>query len=271
MRRYKPGELEEDWRYHRTRTISLHIPAAAVVIDCEMGTSSKGESELIRLSMVDFFTGATLIDSLVYPSTPMMNYNTRYSGVSNQDMEAARRSRRCIFGRDAARSAVYNFVDLETIIIGHACNGDLTSLRMIHDNIVDTLLIEKRRCGIQQPALTAADATGAAAAASDSQLSRRGPENEEKQGPSEAESREKATSPNEAQPKKGFSLKALTLEKFDRVIQVKGRGHDSLEDALATRDLLWWYMTNPPPSAADGTKKTSVGSDIDPVCAWAST
>lgn len=54
----------------------------------------------------------------------------------------------------------------------------------------------------------------------------------------------------EIQPEKpkypGLSLKALALERLNREIQVKGKGHDSLEDALATRDLLLWHIINKP-------------------------
>lgn len=41
------------------------------------------------------------------------------------------------------------------------------------------------------------------------------------------------------------SLKTLALEKLGRVIQDAGnKGHDSLEDAIATRDLAWWAVLN---------------------------
>ena len=36
----------------------------------------------------------------------------------------------------------------------------------------------------------------------------------------------------------GMSLKALAMKQLGRVIQVGKKGHDSLEDALAARDLI---------------------------------
>ncbi|KGM91817.1 uncharacterized protein PADG_12134 [Paracoccidioides brasiliensis Pb18] len=40
----------------------------AVAIDCEMGQGASGDSKLIRITLVDYFSSAILIDNLVYPS-----------------------------------------------------------------------------------------------------------------------------------------------------------------------------------------------------------
>lgn len=43
-----------------------------------------------------------------------------------------------------------------------------------------------------------------------------------------------------------MSLKTLTLVKLGREIQnAAKKGHCSLEDAIATRDIVHWYITNP--------------------------
>jgi len=143
-RTYKKGELEEQHQYHPTPRPPAHDSRrpAAVSIDCEMGTDSDGGSELIRVTLVDYFSSAVLLDTLVRPSVPMLHYNTKYSGVSWKDMEAARRSGNCIQGRDNARKAVWKYVGPDTIIVGHATNSDLAALRMIHPNVVDTYLVE---------------------------------------------------------------------------------------------------------------------------------
>jgi RNA exonuclease 1 len=181
--------------------------------------------------MVDFYTGAVLINSLVYPNVRMAHYNARFSGVTKQDMEEARRRNKCILGRDAARKAVYKYVGPNTVVIGHAGHQDLTSLRWTHRRIVDTLILETRKRLLDE-------------------------DNAQRKEWEDVERREKAepAAPScnvgdegdnaAANPQRGgLSLKALTLEKLNRVIQVKGRGHDSLEDALATRDLLHWHIS----------------------------
>ena len=54
----------------------------AVALDCQMGTADDGEMELIRLTMIDYFSSETFIDSLVFPSVKMFHYNTRFSRVT---------------------------------------------------------------------------------------------------------------------------------------------------------------------------------------------
>ena len=156
-----------------------------------MGVAESGDSELIRLSMVDYFTCEVLIDSLVWPDVKMTHYNTRFSGVSKAMMEQARRSGNCILGRKKARLEIWKYVGANTIIVAHGGSGDFNALRLIHRTVVDTQLVE-----------TFSD-----------------------------------------EEDKGLSLKALAKERLGREIQIKGKGHDSLEDAIATRDLLHWHMS----------------------------
>ena len=197
MRDYRPGELEKLWTFYETPAhTGPGRPRTAVVVDCEMGTADSGESELIRLSAVDFFTGEILVDSLVFPDVKMAHFNTRYSGVRFRDMYQAHREGTCILGRDQAREAVWRHVGPETLLVGHALHMDLLAMRWRHFNVVDTLLVEQRW---------------------------------------RRDARDTTT---------GFlSLKALTLERLHRGIQAGP--HHSLEDAIATRDLLHSYLNEP--------------------------
>jgi RNA exonuclease 1 len=115
---------------------------AAVALDCEMGTAISGESEIIRITMVDFFSREVLMDSLVQPSVPMKHYNTRFSGVTAFDMRNAVKNRTCIFGRDTARQQVWRFVGPGTVIVVHGGNNDLSALRLIHPLVIDTFISE---------------------------------------------------------------------------------------------------------------------------------
>ncbi len=204
---YSDGELEKLWRFYptppRRRKPQIRV---AVVIDCEMGVAESGESELIRVSVVDYFSCEVLLDSLVWPDVRMSHYSTMFSGVTRQAMEDARRRRSCIFGRDNARNAVCRFVGPDTVVVGHAAQNDLTSLRWIHPSVVDTLLIE---LGIRSW---------------------------------EDKAENNDTGNGDSQPTGGLSLKALALQRLNRAIQVKRKGHDSLEDAMAARDILHWHI-----------------------------
>ncbi|GAB0134912.1 hypothetical protein EsDP_00003264 [Epichloe bromicola] len=231
-RQYKADELEKNWRFYETPTGSLPSHVAAVALDCEMGTASSGESELIRISVVDYFTGAVLLDKLVYPNVRMAHYNTRFSGVTRHAMEEARRRHNCLIGRDAARQALYKFVGPNTVVVGHATHGDLSCLRWIHRLVVDTILIETERRQIELAFSKALD-------------DKRPADIQEGAAHADVGAEVEGNKSDMLQKEGGLSLKALALKRLDRVIQIKGRGHDSLEDALATRDLLHWYMANP--------------------------
>ncbi|KAL6870263.1 ribonuclease H-like domain-containing protein [Trichoderma novae-zelandiae] len=228
---YASGELEREWKFYNT---PFHCadgsPAVAVVIDCEMGTATTGESELIRVSAVDYFSGKVLLDKLVYPDAKMLHYNTRYSGVTRQDMEAARRTRSCLFGRASARKALWEFIDPDTIVIGHGANSDLTCLRWIHPVIIDTHMVEKANRPAGEANQTA---KGPETQVGNPQLQKE--EVNGQQGSSE-------NAPAVPRQKGGLSLKALAKERLGREIQIKGQGHDSVEDSIATRDVLHWNV-----------------------------
>ncbi|KAM4057958.1 RNA exonuclease [Hirsutella rhossiliensis] len=239
-RHYRVGELEKNWRYYPTPLVALSSPpAAAVVIDCEMGTAATGESELIRVSVIDYFSRRVLFDSLVLPQVKMAHYNTRYSGISRQMMEDAHRRRKCLVGRDQARSAVWRLVGPDTIVIGHAGQQDLTSLRWIHPLIVDTLMIEKMRRETERQAEEAAKAESAGKDSAQNQDGGGG-------GVDDADGNDQGNEDDSASKREGgLSLKALASQRLNRTIQIRGRGHDSVEDALATRDLLCWQISHP--------------------------
>lgn len=224
---YSNGELEANWLFEYTSSHQpvTNAPLVAVAIDCEMGTAESGECELIRVSMVDYFTSVVLLDRLVWPDVKMAHFNTRFSGVSRQDMNEARRNGTCLFGRRGARQAIWNHVGPETIVIGHSLNSDLTSLRWIHHRVVDTLMIEDPFASKEKKRLEKLQE------AHDEALA-------------DAKENKQPVPPVPQSRHPGLSLKSLTKAYLGRDIQLRGRGHDSLEDATATRDLLHWHVVN---------------------------
>ena len=155
-------------------------------------------------------------------------------------MEEARRKKTCLFGRNKARKAVYEFIGPETIVIGHGGHGDFISLRWIHPLVIDTLILEQHKKRDEEIATEMAKAARI---------------EEESNEPSEdGEEPGEAAKPVQ---KGGLSLKALARTRLNREIQVRGKGHDSTEDALATRDLLHWHIDQALRSI-DETATTSV-------------
>ncbi|KAJ5174268.1 uncharacterized protein N7482_000145 [Penicillium canariense] len=186
-------ELQEDFQLHETPQDCKHA-RRCIALDCEMGLTDMGEPELIRVSAVDYFSGETLLDALVFPKVKMWHLNTQYSGVSWPMLYDAHLKDNTIAGRDVARQLLWNFVGPETIVITHGGREDFLALRWLHPNVIDTLECEDRRFDPEHPR----------------------------------------------------TLKNLAKVHLGREIQRTGRGHDSLEDARACRDLLHWYVQNLP-------------------------
>jgi RNA exonuclease 1 len=233
-RNYSKGKLESAWKFHTTPdTYTSSTIRPAVAIDCEMGTARSGDSELIRVTLIDYFSSAILVDSLVYPDVAMEHYNTRFSGVTTGQMKLARKQGRCLMGKEQARAEVWKFVGPNTVVVGHSAHNDLTAMRWIHPVVVDTWLIESIK---------------AKAAKTKAEQEKKEPDST---SPVSINVARKPKADQQKRPKKrgkgsgALSLKTLTMARCGREIQTAGKkGHDSLEDATAARDLAHWNIVN---------------------------
>lgn len=252
---YPVGELENTWAFYPTIPTEKKADIRlAVAIDCEMGTAVSGECELIRVTVIDYFTSEVLVDRLVYPKEKMAHYNTRYSGVTRGAMEKARAAKTCFFGRDQAREAVWKFVGPNTIIIGHSLNNDLRALRWIHSNVVDTHLLWSTKIKkVDEDLMTSEDIDGGEtrnnSSSQKNDLAENRKEEERVQKELNLAFHTSLSVNNEgksARRTKGsgpHSLKTLSKTVLNREIQSNNKaGHDSLEDALASRDLAHWKI-----------------------------
>ncbi|KAI0123538.1 ribonuclease H-like domain-containing protein [Xylariales sp. AK1849] len=118
-----------------------------VALDCEMvGVSNRrpedksDRSELGQLCVVDVLTGEILIDKLVRPAERVVNWRTRYSGISYPAILAAKKNGRLLHGWRAARAELLGYVDSDTILIGHDITNDLHILRLMHGRFIDTTM-----------------------------------------------------------------------------------------------------------------------------------
>lgn len=110
---------------------SLLSGSKAVALDAEMCYTSGGY-EVSRLTMVDFFSEATLLDVLVLPRCPpVIDYNTKWSGV---DAKSFVEGKLAVRGFDEAIREVAQFIGPETIIIGHSLDNDLKVLEVNNHN-----------------------------------------------------------------------------------------------------------------------------------------
>lgn len=102
-------------------------------MDCEMGYTTKG-MEVIRVTIMDFFTSSVLFDEIVKPFGKVIDLNTKWSGVDEIPQTAMTLDN--VF--DVILGTI---IDGNTIIIGHGLENDLNVLRLIHHKVVDTAIL----------------------------------------------------------------------------------------------------------------------------------
>lgn len=88
--------------------------------------------ECTRVTIVSW-DGEIILDELVLPSFPVLDLNTRFSGIS--DLSKAKLTLSDI------QNKIASFCSSETILAGHGLENDLKVLRLIHTHVVDTAYI----------------------------------------------------------------------------------------------------------------------------------
>ncbi|EKM59227.1 uncharacterized protein PHACADRAFT_113612 [Phanerochaete carnosa HHB-10118-sp] len=133
-----PGDL------HKRHPFSLSRPAKAdepdtsldiVALDCEM-IYSTGGMRVARVSVVDS-TGKEVFDEFIRmdDGVEVIDFNTRFSGITPENYAQA------TLPLAEIRESLDAYINENTIIIGHALENDLKTLRMIHHKCVDTAVM----------------------------------------------------------------------------------------------------------------------------------
>lgn len=105
--------------------------AAAYCVDCEMCFTADG-LEVTKVTLVDV-NGAVVYDTLVLPERPIVDYNTRFSGITAERFATEPSKRLADVQRDLLR-----YIGPDTVIVGHGVGTDLLMLRLIHEKVIDT-------------------------------------------------------------------------------------------------------------------------------------
>ncbi|KAK9887629.1 hypothetical protein WA026_023588 [Henosepilachna vigintioctopunctata] len=115
------------------RTINNWIEPGIYSLDCEMCYTING-MELCRVTVVGI-DGGLLYNTFVKPEYQVVDFNTRFSGVTERDVT--------LYGKTLpeVQRDLLSFINEGSILVGHSIHNDLRALKILHRNIVDISLI----------------------------------------------------------------------------------------------------------------------------------
>lgn len=108
-------------------------------LDCEMCYTTHG-LDLTRVTVINSAC-KVIYESLVKPIHPIVDYNTRYSGITEEDMAEVKTT---LLEVQAAMLAMFSS---KTILIGHSLESDFKALKLIHDTVIDTSVLFPHKMG----------------------------------------------------------------------------------------------------------------------------
>ncbi|RZB39424.1 RNase T domain containing protein [Asbolus verrucosus] len=102
-------------------------------LDCEMCYTVAG-MEVTKVTVVGM-DGRLVYDAYVRPAFEVVDYNTRFSGITAKHLNEAAKPLKQV------QSELRRFIFANTILIGHGLENDLIALKMMHPTVVDTASI----------------------------------------------------------------------------------------------------------------------------------
>lgn len=102
-------------------------------LDCEMCLTEKGH-ELTRVCLIGY-NGTVVYDVLVKPKNPIIDYLTKYSGITKEMMSKA------VSTLPMVQKMLLQIIDCRDIIIGHSLQSDFKALKLRHCRVIDTAVI----------------------------------------------------------------------------------------------------------------------------------
>lgn len=124
------SELPEGWV--ETKEFE-HSGSHTFALDCEFCQSLNGPV-LARVSMINF-QGEVVYDTYVKPKECIINYVTRYSGITEELLRDVTTTAKDV------QEKLLEIVSSGDILIGHSIESDLNVMKIRHPNVIDTSLI----------------------------------------------------------------------------------------------------------------------------------
>jgi len=130
------GPLEGFIKTRIMKGATKEIRYSVYGLDCEMCYTTIG-LELTKVTIVGI-DGKLVYESLVQPENEIIDYNTRFSGITAKDLTAGGAGSKRLH---EVQQEINHFISADSILIGHGLENDLRHLKLIHDRVIDTSLV----------------------------------------------------------------------------------------------------------------------------------
>ncbi|RDD43910.1 Small RNA degrading nuclease 5 [Trichoplax sp. H2] len=127
-----PGyvDVEDDAAFFAIHNESATPKSPMFALDCEMCLTNTGDS-IARVALVDEYYNV-IVDTYVLPDDPIIDYRTRYSGITSDDLIGVK------IRLNDVHELLKAALPKDAILVGHSLENDLRAMRMIWNNIIDT-------------------------------------------------------------------------------------------------------------------------------------
>lgn len=128
----------------------------AFAIDCEMVYTAERGSCVARVSVVSYPSEEAVVDALILPPAPVIDFNTQYSGVSESSFAGGTV---LFFGEKIAKPyleerelqvLMQKYFYSSDIFIGHSLENDLATLGLRHMRVIDTAVLYVEASGAKR-------------------------------------------------------------------------------------------------------------------------
>ncbi|XP_053675441.1 uncharacterized protein LOC128725701 [Anopheles nili] len=131
------GTLQNRYKDYLTtsdhyKPVTPHSPMFGV--DCEMCGIAGNKSVLTRVSIVNE-AGNIVYNELVKPLQKIIDYRTRFSGITEQMLKNVTKRL-----KDVQRD-LRALLPPDAILVGHSLNSDLDAMEMLHPYVIDTSIV----------------------------------------------------------------------------------------------------------------------------------
>jgi len=98
--------------------------------------------ELCRISVVDVPHGRSVYETLVKPKNPVLDLNTKFSGIKPGDLDDITTT------LEDVQRRLLKMIGRDTILMGHSLDSDLKALKIVHKKVIDTTQVFPHRRGL---------------------------------------------------------------------------------------------------------------------------